>query len=353
MVLILLVVVVLAGAGIGVLTILEYRPADVEEETCQAPADGSEASTLTQGQSLKVMTWNIGFAGLGEEADFFMDGGSSVIPTDEETVGLNLGAIEAEIASVDPDLLLLQEVDRDSKRTYHIDETESIRQYLDNYCSSFSYNYYCEYVPYPLPTLGRIKSGIMTLSKYNIYESSRISLPCPFQWPVRLANLKRCLSVNRLAIEGSDKELVLVNLHLEAYDSGEGKAAQTAQLRELLMEEAKAGNYVIAGGDFNQTFSNVDISKYGQENYAEDLWRAGTIDADEFEEPLSLIMDADTPTCRSLDQPYAGADPDNFAYYVIDGFILSDNLTVESLETLDLGFVNSDHNPVVLEVELN
>ena len=59
---------------------------------------------------------------------------------------------------------------------------------------------------------------------------------------------------------GSDKELVIVNVHLEAYDSGEGKEAQTKMLAELLKKEQEAGNYVIAGGDFNQAFSNVDIS---------------------------------------------------------------------------------------------
>ena len=50
-----------------------------------------------------------------------------------------------------------------------------------------------------------------------------MQLPCPFSWPTRIANLKRCLLVERIPIADSDKELVLVNLHLEAYDDGEGK----------------------------------------------------------------------------------------------------------------------------------
>ncbi len=65
-----------------------------------------------------------------------------------------------------------------------------------------------------------------------------------------------------MPIQGGTAELVLVNLHLEAYDDGEGKAAQTAQLAQLLQEERARGNYVIAGGDFNQSFSNVDTSMY-------------------------------------------------------------------------------------------
>ena len=86
-----------------------------------------------------------------------------------------------------------------------------------------------------------------------------MSLPCPFSYPIRLANLKRCLLVNRIPIEGSDKELVVINLHLEAYDDGAGKEAQTRMLAQLLREETEKGNYVIAGGDFNQTLDTVDL----------------------------------------------------------------------------------------------
>ena len=37
---------------------------------------------------------------------------------------------------------------------------------------------------------------------------------------------------------------------------------------------------------------------------------------------------------------------------MIDGFIISDNLEIEHVETLDLGFKNADHNPVVVTLRL-
>jgi hypothetical protein len=37
---------------------------------------------------------------------------------------------------------------------------------------------------------------------------------------------------------------------------------------------------------------------------------------------------------------------------VIDGFIVSPNVTVSAVETLDLGFQNADHNPVCITVSL-
>ena len=140
-----------------------------------------------------------------------------------------------------------------------------------------------------------------------------------------------------------------MNLHLEAYDSGEGKIAQTNMLRQVLQAEVDAGNYVIAGGDFNQVFSNTDTSAYP---VYDGLWQPGSIDVAEFGDDFTFITDSSVPTCRSLDKVYLGADKDSFQYYIIDGFIVSGNITIDSCKTQDLGFVCSDHNPVVLEVSL-
>ena len=50
----------------------------------------------------------------------------------------------------------------------------------------------------------------------------------------------------------------------------------------------------------------------------------------DFEPDFTCCMDASVPTCRYLNRPYAGADKDTFQYYMIDGFIVSDNITVNS-----------------------
>ena len=65
-----------------------------------------------------------------------------------------------------------------------------------------------------------------------------------------------------------------------------------------------------------------------------------------------ILADDRTPTCRLLDRPFDREAPDSMQYYVIDGFLCSPNVTVLSLETLDAGFRYSDHNPVLLQFEL-
>ena len=154
--------------------------------------------------------------------------------------------------------------------------------------------------------------------------------------------------VNRYALEGTGKELVCVDLHLEAYDNGEGKLLQTQMLMELLQKEYEKGNYVIAGGDFNQSFPGT-MEQYPIKDG--ETWEPGQLSESELSDGWQYAFDASTPTCRLLNQPY---DPDSekTQYYVIDGFILSPNVTLQSVETLDLQFANSDQNPVQLQVEL-
>lgn len=335
-----------------VLSIAEYRPDDVETVAVTA-SDDSEARTLSSGDTITIVSWNTGYGALGKTADFFMDGGTMVKTADEEGVESNMEGIEEAVSDLSPDILFLQEVDTNSSRSSHIDESG---EYADEFSdilgeSAFAYNFKVLFVPYPIPPIGTVNSGIQTLSSYGISSAERIQLPCSFKWPVRIANLKRCLLVSRIPIEGSGgKELVAINLHLEAYDQGEGKAAQTAALKEFMQEEVDKGNYVIAGGDFNQTFSNLDTSAYPQ---FEDCWQSGLIDVSEFGDSFSFYMDSSVPTCRSLDRPYNGESPDEFQFYVIDGFIVSDNIEVISEETIDEGFEYTDHNPAVIEIKLD
>ena len=344
--LIIVLVIVAAAAGlIAWLSIAEYRPEAVEELNFTARDESAPA--LPQGESLTVLSWNIGYAGLGSNADFFMDGGENVKSSDRVRVESNLLNISQLLYGENaPDLVLLQEVDTNSSRTYNIDQSAC----LAGANAAHALNYSCPFVPFPLPPIGKVNSGVFTTTDYAIDRAERVSLPCPFSWPVNTANLKRCLLVSYLPIEGSDRQLVLVNLHLEAYDDGEGKITQTRQLNEFIQAEYEKGNYVIAGGDFNQIFPG-SLEVYP--NTHPELWEPGVLTEDMLPVGWSYAYDLRVPSCRLLNRPYDPEDTENTQHYVIDGFILSPNVTLESVETLDEGFIASDHNPVLLRVTLN
>ena len=343
-----LTIALLVGFGLGYLTITEYRPAYSEN-----PERGTvEAERNVPYGTVRIMTLNTGYGGLGYESDFFMDGGKGVNPDSEETVKTNMLGIEDIVKSVDADIVLLQEVDTGSKRSFQLDQWRQYEYDLGKYESRYALNYSCHYVPYPLPTIGEVHSGIATYSTFDITSATRYSLPSSFEWPVRVANLKRCLLVTRLPIEGKTeesvkKELVIVNLHLEAYDDGEGKQAQTELLLQILQEEYAKGNYCVAGGDFNQFFPGTK-QRYPIKDTTG--WTPGALES--LPAGWSYAYDASTPTCRLLNQPLDETSSLT-QYYVIDGFIVSPNVKVKSVETRDEGFWYTDHNPVVLEIELN
>lgn len=340
---IVIILVVLVGALLAWLTAVEYKPADTED--VRITQMNPQQKTLKTGDTINLMAWNIGYAALGDNADFFMDGGKMVYTADEARVRENLNAIVNEVKANDPDLLLVQEIDLNSDRSHHLNETSFFFGAGYNN-SAFANNFKDVYAPFPIPPMGKIDSGIATFSKYQTTSATRVQLPCPFSWPVRTFNLKRCLLITRIPVDGG-KELVIVNLHLEAYDDGEGKAAQAQMLMDVFREETSKGNYVIAGGDFNQSFSNVSNSfaVYPEQ------WQPSFMDVSSYEADCQFLMDSKVASCRSLYKPLTGNE-NALQYYMIDGFIVSINIRVESYQVKDLGFVNSDHNPQLLKIVL-
>ena len=55
------------------------------------------------------------------------------------------------------------------------------------------------------------------------------------------------------------------------------------------------------------------------------------------------------PSCRNADRAYA---PGESFVLTVDGFLVSENVEITALETVDAGFECSDHNPVSMRFVL-
>ena len=182
---IVLTTVILVVAVFIYLVAKEYSPEATEVVT---PPDGS--GTVEVGSTVTLVSFNTGFASLGENADFFMDGGTMVRAGSALDVTNAMDGITNTLQSLDADIYLLQEVDIDSKRTYSINQAE---YYADRIGMpyAFSLNYSAKFVPYPVKDMiGKVNSGIATYTGFGVSSASRVQLFVPFKWPVRAFNLK-------------------------------------------------------------------------------------------------------------------------------------------------------------------
>lgn len=355
-------IISLALLFVVTLQIFEYRPADETALEIEQNLENQQSNMVDISKPVKIMTFNIGYASLSETEDFVMDGGEKGRMDSKELVEANINGIGSIISNSDSDIYLLQEVDYKSNRSYNTLQYDYFKN-LVNMPVTLGYNYRCIFVPFPFKIgqmMGSVNSGIMTATNYYVEEATRIQLPGSFSWPLRLANLKRCAVITRLPIANSDKYLIIINVHLSAYDDGTMRIQEIAALQEYMQAEFETGNYVIVGGDFNQTFPNAYTKNNdGLYDYLYTLkdpgyWQAFGLDDTWFNEhQWQFANDTTNPTCRLLHQPYDTVNADNNQYYAIDGFIVSENLQIESVNTLNENFKYSDHNPVELIVRMN
>ena len=109
------------------LTIVEYRPKPVEDVPFT-----SNNEMLSKDKPYSIMSWNLGFAGLGKDEDFFMDGGKKSKPDSKKVVENYFAGIKKTIGSYESDILFVQEIDVKSARTYKINQVEATPKFHPN-----------------------------------------------------------------------------------------------------------------------------------------------------------------------------------------------------------------------------
>lgn len=342
-----------ALAFIGLLafsTITDYSPEPGSEEvlTFSKPSLGG-----IQKDTISMLIWNIGYCGLGAEMDFFNDGGKSVRP-EEEQVAKYLKAVTGFLGMMKDsvDFIMLQEIDKNSKRSYNTDQIPIIEKELGQFGNTFALNYNVKFVPVPFgmpyTPYGKTFGGLVTYSRFAPKSATRLQYPGGFAWPTKLYMLDRCALEQRFALPNG-KELVLVNTHNTAYDeTGEIKKIELQFMKKRYETEAAKGNSVIIGGDWNQVppgFSATYFSKNISDGYTPQ-----SLTKELIPQNFKVSYDSSFATNRSNVTAY---DPEKTYTTLIDYYMSSPNVKILKVSTIDMGFRYSDHQPVLLKVAIN
>ena len=351
-ILIVILAIVVLFVGYMAYVLISYHRID---DNLELEVSGTAAyDTLTVGESYRITSANLGFGAYSDDYSFFMDGGTESWAFSEDAVYENINGSVDSVLSLNPNLMLFQEVDIDSTRSYHVDQESLIIDDLEkagitetNY--TFAINYDSPFLMYPFnQPHGKSKAGLLTVSPFEITSSVRRSLPIE-EGLSKLIDLDRCYSKNYISLDNG-KQLVLYNVHLSAYTTDPSTAEnQVIMLNEDMLSEVEAGNYVIAGGDMNKDMLGDSSAYFGTTSEAN--W-AQPFPTDLLSDEFSIVGPLDesnpVPSCRNADTPYT---EESFVL-TIDGFIVSSNVEVTYANVLDTGFKYSDHNPVYMDFSL-
>jgi endonuclease/exonuclease/phosphatase family metal-dependent hydrolase len=342
--LVILLIVLVAAAAYVAYVFLDYHRIDDRQQLEVTTGDNQGAAKT--GVEYQAITYNVGFGAYTPDYTFFMDGGTSSWAESEDSVIATIDGAANLVAEMNPALVLLEEVDLDSTRSYHVDQSALFSAALTGYDSVTAVDYDSPFLFYPFTQPhGKSLSSIMTYSQFEITSSLRRSLPISTGFS-KLVDLDRCYSVTRIPVENG-KELVVYAIHMSAYGNSDAvREGQMEMLRDDMAAEVENGNYVICGGDFNHDLL-ADDDTTEAESWAYPYPRSYLPEGMHFciDELTEAEQQALTPTTRNADIPY---DPEESLCLVIDGFIISDNIRQVSYSTVDTGFLYSDHNPVQL-----
>ena len=305
--------------------------------------EGTTSSPL-EDNSLQIVSWNIGYAGMGEGSDFLFDNGTSLRPPSKQAVEKNLEGIKRFLKENNTDIMMLQEIPFASFTNYNTNVYPILRKEFNQYQWTYSNDLYTKL----LPSFIGLRIGNSTASRIPIISSEAIALTREPGYFLYVFKKDYRMHVTRLTHSGVN--WTIINIHLSAFDDDSVSIRET-QLKEVIeyaKSERAKGQHVVVGGDWNLELVETDFGPYTTSE--EDQFWIRSLPSFAQSEGWSWVSDDKTPSVRTAEKPYVKGE--NYTL-VIDGFFVSDNVKVLDVTTKDLQFGPSDHHPVMLKVTVN
>lgn len=304
---------------------------------------------LTAKPSYTAITWDIGFATQGAGVDSYFEGGKTSCPP-YDSVMQWMSEIENYLTSVNnTDFVLLQEIDRLSKRSYNIDQRHVIDSVFLQHARCFAGNHNVSFIPVPLRhPYGAISAGMETLSATYPLESMRYAFEKKgnfFKKPF----MEDLCCINNYYRLRNGKSLIIINVYNAPLKKMTERLNLAQSIVALMVTEYEQGNYVMAGGNWGITpltatdaaFAIPDTTFFNNDN---------TSLSEILPDGWKLCFDPNHPTTRNMKTPY---QQNTTPVSITDFFIVSPNVNVIETQTIPLNFKDSPHNPVMMKFSFN
>lgn len=206
---------------------------------------GVEARTSTRSGELRALTFNIAWGyGWGSEGS-----GSA---KDAEHFERTLDKLAEVISALDPDVVLLQEVDFGSTRSHHVDQAAVLARKARLPYVARAESWRANWVPFPYwpprDQFGEMSSGGAIISRFPIRSNRVELLPKPSTNPFWYNLFYLFRYYQTAEIDLGEESARVINAHLEAFDRA-NREKQATQLANVLA--AVDDEHVIFGGDLN------------------------------------------------------------------------------------------------------
>lgn len=334
----------------GLVYVTTYHPSTVES----IHYNNSTVVTLPNTKSIKILSWNVQYMASKNYVFFYdiLDGsGKDTMPSKKDIIE-TLDKVAEVINKKKPDIVLLQEIDDNARRTGYMDQREELLQRLtENYNYAEAWYWKAAFVPHP-KIMGRVGMKLVTLSKYPITEAVRYQLPVMRDnLLTKQFNFKR--AVLSVTVDTGDKKLTVMNTHLDAFAQGEDTMQrQVEMVRQLLDTYTQDNKPVLIGGDFNLLMPGIyaTIPKRQQAYYNP------TTELSLLTEKYASVPSIEDTTGAQKEQWYTHYPNDpvvNAPDRTIDYIFYSPRIQVVKKQVLNgKDYFFSDHFPVVIEIEM-
>ena len=292
-------------------------------------------------ETLVVMNWNAKF-GAGRIDIFFDCHGDRVLLSEQEVKG-NLDGLIEKINQVNPDILLLQEIDLSSKRAAYVDQVRYLLEGTRLNYAAYASQWRADFIP--TDGIGPVDSGNAILSRHPIEQATRIALPLVQEQSAltRYFYLKRNILKVRLRLsEPSDPDpqtLWVLNVHTDAYGKDGTKQRQIDLFKRELDALTAQGQRFVAGGDLN----TIPPGSQQVNGFDDSVCQDEEFQADDYSQEGEYLSDLYNTYPSAI--PLADYQADNRPYFTHTTLSQAKNPRAFWNRTLDYLFTNARFVP--------